>query len=149
MPSSVWPSKLAHGNALNPTVLEINDFGLQQVNFLPTLPGLYIGFLSAPWLIAFLAFIGLLCGWGERWLYRRCTPARLVLLAGAVTAALWFEKGLPGMLTALRSAVAIAVTVKVIEVVRLRNTRRHHREILGTKPDFGVVHAEGLRRGAS
>ena len=100
VPSSVWSSKLAHGNALNPAHLEINDFGLQQVNFLPTLPGLYIGFLSAPWLIAFLAFIGLLCGWGERWLFRRCTPVRLVFLAGAVIAALSYEAGLPAMLVA-------------------------------------------------
>ena len=130
VPSSVWSSKLAHGNALNPAELEMNDFGLQQVNFLPTLPGLYIGFLSAPGLIAFLAFIGLLCGWGERWLFRRCTPVRLVLLAGAVTAALTYETGLPGMLVALRSAAAIAVGVKLIEVMRVRNARRHSRDIL-------------------
>ena len=118
VPSALWPSKLAHGNALNPAIAETDDFGLQQVNFLPTLPGLYIGFLSAPWLIVFLAFIGLLCGWGERWLFRRCTPVRFVLLAGAVIAALFYEKGLPGMLVALRGAVVIAVIVKLIEVMR-------------------------------
>jgi hypothetical protein len=138
VPSSVWSSKLAYGNALNPAALEINDFGLQQVNFLPTLPGLYIGFLSAPGLIAFLAFIGLLCGWGERWLFRRCTPVRLVLLAGAVTAALTYEAGLPGMLVALRSAAAIAVGVKLIEVMRVRNARRHSRDILDAGGRVGV-----------
>jgi hypothetical protein len=130
VPSSVWSSKLSQGNALNPGGLEINDFGLQQGNFLPTLPGLYVGFFSAPSLIAFLAFIGLLCGWGERWLFRRCTSVRLVLLAGAVTAALSYEQGLPGMLLALRAAGAIAVVVKLIEVIRVRNTRRHSVEIL-------------------
>ena len=82
VPSSLWSSKLAHGTALNPDSLETGSFGLQQVNFLPTLPGLYAGFLSPPWLALFLAFLGLLCGWGERWLFRHCTPARFVLLAG-------------------------------------------------------------------
>lgn len=131
VPSSVWSSKLARGNALNPAELETNDFGLQQVNFLPTLPGLYVGFFSAPSLIAFLAFIGLLCGWGERWLFRRWTSVRLVLLAGAVTAALTYEQGLPGMLLQLRAAATIAVAVKLIEVIRVRNTRRQGAEILG------------------
>jgi hypothetical protein len=65
VPSSVWSSKLAHGNALNRAALEINDFRLQQINFLPTLPGLYIGFFSSSSLIAFLAFISLLCGWAN------------------------------------------------------------------------------------
>jgi hypothetical protein len=117
--------------------MEINSFGLQQVNYLPTLPGLYIGFLSAPWLIAFLAFLGLLCGWGERWLYRRCTPVRLVLLAGAVTAALSYETGLPGMLISLRGAAAIALGVKLIEVIRMRNAHRHNGEILDVGGNFG------------
>jgi hypothetical protein len=130
VPSSVWSSKLAQGNALNPTALETNDFGLQQINFLPTLPGLYIGFLSAPSLIAFLAFIGLLCGWGERWLFRRCTPVRLVFLAGAVTAALSYEAGLPAMLLELRAAATLAGVVKLIEVIRVRNTRSQSAEIL-------------------
>jgi hypothetical protein len=40
VPSALWPSKLAHGNALNPVQVETNDFGLQQqVNFLPTVRG--------------------------------------------------------------------------------------------------------------
>lgn len=144
VPSSVWSSKLAHVNDLNPDLLEINDFGLQQVNFLPTLPGLYIGFLSAPWLIAFLAFIGLLCGWGERWLFRRCTPVRLVLLAGAVTAALSYEEGLPGMLVALRAAAAISVGVKLIEVIHMRKARRYSREVLDAAGQGGLEFRESL-----
>jgi hypothetical protein len=53
--------------------LETEYFGLQNVNFLPTLPGLYLGFLTPAWLIAFLAFLGLLAGCGERALFRRLT----------------------------------------------------------------------------
>jgi hypothetical protein len=114
VPSAVWPSKLAHGG-LNPTLTELDDFGLQQVNFLPGFAGIYVGFLSPSWLALFLALIGLLCGLGERFLFRRCTPARLVLLAGAVSCALGYEMGLPGMLTALRAAVVIAVVLKAAE----------------------------------
>jgi hypothetical protein len=50
---------------------------------------------------------------GERWLFRHRTPARLVLLAGAITAALHFEEGLPGMLVALRAAAVIAVIARL------------------------------------
>jgi hypothetical protein len=136
VPSPVWSSKLDHGDALNPSQLEINDFGLPDINFLPTLPGLYVGFLSAPWLLAFLAFIGLLCGWGERWLLRRCTPARIVLLGGAVIAAMSYERGLPSMLLALRSAAVIALVVKLIELLRARNTHRHGSENVDAGEDF-------------
>ncbi len=122
VPSSLWSSKLAHASALNPDSLETGGFGMQQVNFLPTLPGLYAGFLSPPWLVLFLAFLGLLCGLGERWLFRRCSPARFVLLAGAVIAALVYEAGLPAMLVQLRAAAAIAVVVKVTELARGRST---------------------------
>ncbi len=121
VPSAAWPSKLARGLALNPTLAELDDFGLQQVNFLPGLTGLYTGFLPWPWQIALLAALGALCGHGERWLTRRCTPARMVLLAGAVTAALRFEQGLPGMLVSLRAAIAIAVIAWL--AARLRRPR--------------------------
>jgi hypothetical protein len=124
VPSALWPSKLAHKDALNPYQAETDDFGLQNTNFLPGLPGLYMGFLSPPWLAAFLALLGLLAGWGERWLLRRCTPARLVLLAGGVSAVLLFEAGLPAMLVALRSAAVLALAVKVIAVARGRRARR-------------------------
>jgi uncharacterized membrane protein len=149
VPSSIWSSKLAKGDALDPAYMEVSDFGLQKINFLPTLPGLYVGFLSAPWLLALLAFIGWLCGCGERWLFRRCTPARLILLAAAVIAALAYEKGLPGMLVALRAGVAIAVVVKLVEVLRARSNRRQHREILNAAPDFALVKAQDLRRTTS
>jgi hypothetical protein len=125
VPSALWGAKLGHGADLNPTYLEIENFGLQNINFLPTLPGLYLGFLSAPWLIAFLAFLGLLAGRGERLLFRYRTPARLALLAGAITAALAYEEGLPEMLVALRAAAAVAAIVKLIEVIRVRRERRH------------------------
>jgi hypothetical protein len=127
VPSALWPAKLDHGNGLNPTYLEIKSFGLQNVNFLPTLPGLYVGILTTPWLIAFLAFLGLLAGCGERLLFRHCTPARLVLVAGAITAALSYEEGLPDMLITLRSAATVAIVVKLIEVVRVRRAGARHR----------------------
>jgi hypothetical protein len=124
VPSAVYPSKLAHSGALSPAGLEIDDLGLQRINFLPGLGGLYAGFLP-PWaLVAFLGLLGVLAGWAERWLLRSCTPARLVLLAGAVTAALDFEKGLPGMLVALRAAVVFAIAVKAIEAARERRRRQ-------------------------
>jgi hypothetical protein len=142
MPSAAWPSKLAHGNALDPALLAIDNFGLQPVNFLPGLPGLYAGFLSPAWLITFLAGLGLIAGWAERWLLGKCTPARLVLLAGAITAVLWFEKGLPGMLLFLRTAVVLAVAVKIIEVAW--RPKRSRRPVGGGAPGTPVA----LRRGS-
>jgi hypothetical protein len=118
VPSALWPSKLAHG--LNPALTEIDDFGLQKVNFLPGLPGLYAGFLWWPWLIAFLSLCGLLAGWGERALLRQWSPARLMMLAGAVIAALDFERGLPGMLVDLRTAVVLAMIVKAASAALAR-----------------------------
>lgn len=115
IPSAMWSSKLANESILNPPLLEINDFGLQQINFLPTFPGLFTGFLTAPWLVSFLALTGLLCGWGERWLFRRRTPARVVLITGAITAVLIsYGSGLPAMLVDLRTAAAIAGCAKLI-----------------------------------
>lgn len=124
VPSALWGAKLGQGNDLNPAYLEIESFNLQNVNFLPTLPGLYIGFLSAPWLIVFLAFLGLLAGRGERLLFRYRTPTRLALFAGAITAALAYEEGLPEMLVILRATAAVAAAVKLIEVIRVTRERR-------------------------
>lgn len=124
VPSVLWPSKLRHENALNPVEMEITRFGLQNVNFLPTLPGLYIGVLTPPWLVAFLAFLGLLAGRGERMLFEHPSPLRLVILAGAVTAALTYEQGLPGMLVMLRSALVVAMVVKAVEVAMAVRGRR-------------------------
>jgi hypothetical protein len=109
VPAAAWPGKLSSA-ALNPARAQIGSFGLQPVNFLPGLPGLYEGFLPAPWLITLLAFAGLLAGRGERWLLRRASAPRMVLLAGAVIAAAGFEGGAPSMITDLRSAAVIALT---------------------------------------
>ena len=116
VPSALWPPKIAH-RGLNPGQTELNDFGLQQVNFLGGLAALYMGFLTPFWLAVFLVVTGWLCGRGERFLYRSRTPARLVLLAGAAGGAMEYEGGLPTMLTTLRAAVVIALAVKIIEVV--------------------------------
>jgi hypothetical protein len=124
VPSAVWPSKLDREDALNPVLAETYDLGLQRINFLPGLPGLYAGFLAPPWLIAFLAVLGALCGRGERWLLQRNTPARFVLIAGAMDAALCYEKGLPGMLVALRAGLVLAVVVWLAEEIRSRSHAR-------------------------
>jgi hypothetical protein len=108
VPSAAWSSKPETGTALNPVLTQMQDFGLQQVNWLPGLAGLYTGFLSGPWLVTFLAALGVLAGRGERWLMRRCTPSRLVLLAGAVTGIFAFQAGLPVMLVTFRPALVIA-----------------------------------------
>jgi len=134
VPSAVWPSKLDH--VAVPAVAETDDFGLQQVNFLPGLVGLYAGFLSPQWLIAALAALGALCGWGERCLLRRRTPARFVLTAGAVIAALAYQQGLPGMLVDLRTATVIAAAAWALQSVRaaqknVMNARSSSRPRLG------------------
>jgi hypothetical protein len=108
VPSAAWHSKLADG-ALDPVLAELGGFGLQKVNFLPGFAGIYAGFLSPAWLVVFLALPGALWGWAERWVLAARTPARLALLAGAVTAALMFEAGPPTMLVTLRTAVVLAI----------------------------------------
>jgi hypothetical protein len=124
VPSALWPTKLSHELSLDPAVTEINQFGLQNVNFLPTLPGLYLGFLGPYLLIVFMALCGLIFGCGERWLFRQVTATRLVLLGGSVSAALAYEQGLPGMLVTLRTAVMIGIAVKVLDTVRASGLRR-------------------------
>lgn len=116
VPSAAWVGK--PGAALDPARAENGDFGLQHVNFLPALPGLYAGFLAWPWLIGFLAALGLAAGRAERWLLRRVTPARLVLLTGAAQAVLGYEGGLPAMLVALRAAAVIAAIMWTVGQVR-------------------------------
>jgi hypothetical protein len=123
VPSFVWSSKLARGTALNPAQLEIDDFGLQQINFIPPFFGLYIGFLPVAWMAAFFAGLGLLFGWGERWLLRACTPVRLVLLAESVIAVLWYQAGLPTMVVEMRTAAALALSIKGLETLRQRRSR--------------------------
>ena len=113
VPNALWPSKITHASALDPTVTQIDDFGLQPVNFLPGFAGMYVGFLSPPWLIALLATLGGLAGWGERRLLRSYSPGRFVMLAGALTAAMFYEGGVPSMLVQLRSAAAVAAITLV------------------------------------
>ena len=108
VPSVLWPAKASAG-ALNPVAAEIVAFGLQRVNFVPGLAGMYVGFLPPAWLIAFLGALGVPAGWGERWLLRRWTAGRLVLLAGAVTAATGYEGGLQGIVLELRAALVVTV----------------------------------------
>ncbi len=110
---------------LNPVQAELDAFGLQQDGMLPGFAGLYMGFLTPFWLIIFLAGTGLAAGRGERWLLRRQTVPRLVLLAGAVIAVLSYEQGLPGMLVAFRPAVFVAVAARLAEIVVARRRRRH------------------------
>jgi len=109
VPKALWPSKPDAGYALSPYDAEQLDFGLALVNILPTVPGLYAGYMYPAWLIAFLAFLGLAWGLAERWMLARVTPARLVLLAGAVQAAVSYEGGLPTLADTMRSAAGIAV----------------------------------------
>jgi hypothetical protein len=127
IPSVLWPSKLSHGTSLNPVMAETEDFGLQNANFLPGLPGLYSGFLSPTWLTVLLGVLGLFFGWGERWLLRAATPARLVMLAGAVIAGIYYEAGLPDMLLQVRSALIIVAALKALEFIRARHATRNLR----------------------
>jgi hypothetical protein len=123
VPSALWPSKL--GAVPDPAVIETDAFGLQQVNFLPGLAGLYAGFLPAPWLCALMAGLGVLAGWGEQWLLRCRTSARMVLLAGAVLTAFACQEGLPGMLVDLRTAAVVATVARL--AVLLKPLRRSGR----------------------
>lgn len=108
VPKALWPGKPETGNALDPYGAQVADFGLAPVNYLPGVPGLYAGFLGAGWLLAAMGLAG--AGWGlaERRILARVTPARLVLLAGAVLAAGSYEGGLPDALLAVRAAAVIA-----------------------------------------
>lgn len=117
VPRFLWGSKLSLGTGLNPAQLQINDFGLQQINYIPSMVGTYIGMLSFPWLIILFGFLGLALGWFERWLLRECTPVRVVLLAGAVASALLYEAGLPTILVQMRAALALALAAKGVEVL--------------------------------
>jgi hypothetical protein len=141
VPSAVWPSKLDSG-ALNPHLTEMDDFGLQQVNFLPGLAGVYSGFLDPAWLAVFLAILGLVWGRGERWLLRSRSPARLVMLAGLLSAAPDYPEGLPGMLVDLRTAAVLAVVAWAAARV-MAQSRANNGTLLRMKP----LHSVGLDGG--
>lgn len=118
VPSFLWSTKLSHPATLSPAAAEVSNFHLQNINFLPTLLGLYYGFIGPYWSISFAAIFGALCGWGERHLFNSSSPVRLVVLAVAIQAALSYEKGLPGMLVALRTAVVLSIAVWLIGIAR-------------------------------
>ena len=117
VPSALWPAKISHEEYLNPAAAETDGFGLQQVNFLPGLPGMYAGFVKPFWLIALLAILGLVCGHAERFLLRRRPPTQIVLLAASVSAALTYEAGLPAMLVIIRNGIALALVVRLLSAV--------------------------------
>jgi hypothetical protein len=129
VPGFLWPSKLGH--ALNPVGAETSGFGLQPVNFLPGLAGVYLGYLSPAWVTVLLGLLGFLAGRAEAVLLRSASPARLVMLSGSVIAALDYERGIQGMLLDLRTAAILGVAVKVAEVAL---ARRHARQPRGLEP---------------
>jgi hypothetical protein len=129
VPSFLWPSKLGH--ALEPVGEEITNFGLQRVNFLPGLAGMYLGYLSPAWVITLLGLLGLLAGRAEAILLRLTSPTRLVMLAGSVIAALDYERGIQGILLDLRTVAVLAGAVKLTE---LALARRHASKSEGLAP---------------
>jgi len=144
VPSFMWPTKLDRETTLDPAQTQIDAFGLQNVNFIPGMPGLYIGYLAPLWLVVLFGMLGIAFGWFERWLLRKCTPARLVLLGGAVITALWFEAGLPTMLVQMRSTGVLALTVYVAGV--LRNRARSARSSTALAVPANLPQVTGVRR---
>ncbi len=121
VPSFVWPSKISQA-PLNPGLMEDRAFTLAPpggiIGPLPTYLGLYLGFLGPFWLIVFLAAVGVICGWGEKWLFRRPTAARVVFLAAALLGALSYEGGFPALLGSLRIGIILALAAKAVEKMR-------------------------------
>jgi hypothetical protein len=125
VPSFLWSGKLGLQTAMSLGQTQIDAFGLQRTNFIGGAPGIYLGFLSPVWLVIMFAIVGAIFGWFERWLLRKRTPARMVLLAGTVLAALDFEQGLPAMLVQMRSAGVLALAVCAVAASRAsRRTMR-------------------------
>lgn len=117
MPSFLWTDKLALGTGMNPAQLQIDDFGLQQINYIPGMVGLYIGMLSFPSLLFLFGFLGFVFGHFERWLLRECTPARVILLAGAIASVQLYQAGLPTIVVQMRAAAALALAAKCAELL--------------------------------
>jgi hypothetical protein len=147
VPSFLWKSKLNLGTGLNPAQLQIDNFGLQQINYIPSMVGTYIGMLSVPWLLVLFAFLGLAFGWFERWLLRRCTPVRVILLAGAVASALLYEAGLPTIVIQMRAALVLAVLAKGAEVFLCGRDPAPHRRRVRALPARAVRQAAGYGTG--
>ena len=142
IPSSLWAEKLAHGDELNPAGTTINQFGLSNINYLPTTAGLYMAYIGPAGIIVLLAVLGFLSGLGEAWLLRRYTTARLVLLASAVEAALTYEAGLPAMLVALRAGIVLAVIEKTAQSMTRRRSDRKSLHLGGTRPNRPLIRQE-------
>ena len=126
VPSFMWPSKLSHGLGLDPQYQEIENFGLQQVNFITGLPGAGVGYVPWPAVTLLCAALGLAWGKAERWLLREVTPARMVLLGGAAVAALWYEAGMATMLVQFRAAVALVLVAWLAGVISGRFRMQQH-----------------------
>ena len=126
VPGFLWSNKLDLGTGLDPAQQQINNFGLQNINFIPGLVGEYTGYLTPPWLVILFGALGFVFGRFERWLLRRSTPARAILLAGAVVSALLYEAGLPAVLVQMRAAATLAIVAKCAEMaVSRRSSGRH------------------------
>ena len=102
---------------MDPAQLQIDDFGLQRINFIPGLVGTYFGMLSFPWLLLLFGFLGFVFGRFERWLLRECTPARVILLAGAIASAQLYQSGLPTIVVLMRAAAVLAVVAKCAQLL--------------------------------
>jgi hypothetical protein len=137
VPSAAWHAKNGDA-ALHPVQAELGSFGLQQVNFLPGLAGLYAGYLPWPGLTALLAVAGIAWGAAEWRLLCRRTPARFVLHAGALLAALTYEAGLPSMLITLRAALAVAAVTWLAGAGRSAWTAARQRGMVMT-PRGGAI----------
>lgn len=128
LPRALWPSKLSHVTELNPAQTEMDDFGLQKINFLPGFFGLYMGFLGIYGVIIFAAISGVFLGFCDRYIFRYFTVTRLVLLAGMMEAILVYQAGLPSMLVAFRPALVVAAAVKMIELC-MKFPERHRYKV--------------------
>ncbi|HTU76029.1 MAG TPA: hypothetical protein VMG38_21130 [Trebonia sp.] len=124
MPSFLWKDKLALGTGINPALLQIDDFNLQQINYIPGMVGTYIGMLSFPSLLLLFGFLGFVFGHFERWLLRECTPARVILLAGAIASVQLYQAGLPTILVQMRAAAALALAAKCAQLLCYRHAYR-------------------------
>ena len=123
IPHFLWPSKLTYA-ALNPVLVQVQAFdSLIVVRGTTSAPlttslGMYLGFLGPFWLIVFLAIIGAIFGWFERWIFLRLTAVRIVVLAATLQGLLAYEAGLPALLCSLRTAVILIIALKMVELVR-------------------------------
>jgi hypothetical protein len=149
VPSFLSADKLALGEDVTPAQLEIDDFHLQQTNYIPGMVGLYIGMLSFPSLLALFGFLEFVFGRFERWLLRECTPARVILLAGAIASAQLYQAGLPTIAVQMRSAAALALAAKCAQLLLYGRRTRRKAVVVGSGTDdgrvFGLHDAETFR----